>query len=100
MIGIHYLFALGNIVSHKRNESVNKNISSTVNEIIGKYGSESDKTEIGIILDKTPCYSLEGGQISDKGFISIKDLNFNVTNVKKINRYVIHYGNFLQTDLK
>ncbi|OAD57518.1 Alanine--tRNA ligase, mitochondrial [Eufriesea mexicana] len=89
----------GNIVSQKTNESANKNISSTVNDIIRKYGAELGKSEIGIILDKTSCYSLEDGQTSDKGFISIKSLNFNVTNVKKINGYVIHYGNFLQTDL-
>ncbi|EZA47311.1 Alanyl-tRNA synthetase, mitochondrial [Ooceraea biroi] len=52
--------------------------------------------EIGIILDKTICYSLEGGQVSDKGSIRIKNLLFNIENVKKINDYVIHFGRFAE----
>lgn len=54
--------------------------------------------EIGIILDKTMCYSLEGGQISDKGGIRIKNLLFNVENVRKVNGYVIHFGHFTKVD--
>lgn len=55
--------------------------------------------EIGIILDKTVCYSLEGGQVSDKGNIRIKNLIFNIDNVRKVNGYVIHAGQFAKMDL-
>lgn len=55
--------------------------------------------EVGIILDKTVCYSLEGGQVSDKGNIRIKNLLFNVNNVRKVNGYVIHSGHFAKTNL-
>jgi len=50
-------------------------------------------------LDKTVCYSLEGGQVSDKGNIHVKNLIFNVDNVRKIDGYVIHSGHFAKTDL-
>ena len=59
----------------------------------------SSTNEIGIILDKTACYSLEGGQVSDKGIIRIKNLFFNIDNVRKVNGYVIHSGYFTKTDL-
>lgn len=51
------------------------------------------------MLDKTVCYSSEGGQVSDKGNICIKNLIFNIDNVEKINGYVIHSGYFAKIDL-
>lgn len=58
----------------------------------------NSKDEIGIILDKTVCYSFEGGQVSDRGNIRIKNLLFNVHSVRKINGYVIHFGQFERAD--
>ncbi|KAK9309871.1 hypothetical protein QLX08_000669 [Tetragonisca angustula] len=89
-----------NIILNKANESTNKNIDSIVNEIITNYDTESDKGEIGVILDKTLCYSTQGGQISDKAIICTKNFNFDINNVKKINGYVIHYGKLVQIDLR
>lgn len=93
---------VGNIILNKANESTNKEIDSIVNENVTNYDtlSESDKGEIGVILDKTLCYSTQGGQISDKAIICTKNFNFNINNVKKINGYVIHYGKLIQTDLR
>ncbi|KOX74438.1 Alanine--tRNA ligase, mitochondrial [Melipona quadrifasciata] len=90
----------GNIILNKANESINKDVDSIVNEIIGNYDTESGKGEIGVILDKTLCYSTQGGQISDKAIICTKNFNFDINNVKKINGYVIHYGKLVQTDLR
>ncbi|CAD1469392.1 unnamed protein product, partial [Heterotrigona itama] len=90
----------GNIILNKANESTNKDIDSIVNEIITNDDIESGKEEIGVILDKTLCYSTQGGQISDKAIICTKNFNFNVNNIKKINGYVIHYGKLIQTDLR
>ncbi|XP_033303126.1 alanine--tRNA ligase, mitochondrial isoform X1 [Bombus bifarius] len=89
-----------NTIINKANENTNKNIHSTVNETITNYNAESDKDKIGLILDKTLCYSTQGGQISDKAIICSKNWTFNVYDVKKINGYVIHYGKFVQTDLR
>ncbi|XP_008557857.1 alanine--tRNA ligase, mitochondrial [Microplitis demolitor] len=50
--------------------------------------------EIGLVLDKTPFYANEGGQLSDKGLIKVNNLKFNITDVEKSQDYVIHYGNF------
>ncbi|XP_076243209.1 alanine--tRNA ligase, mitochondrial isoform X2 [Calliopsis andreniformis] len=69
-------------------------------EIIDFNIEADDENEIGIILDKTLCYSLEGGQTSDKGQIQTKNLLFNVSNVRKINGYVIHFGKFTKNNFK
>ncbi|EFN88295.1 Alanyl-tRNA synthetase, cytoplasmic [Harpegnathos saltator] len=80
--------------SHIANlNDVNNKISINVSDIL------NSKDEIGIILDKTICYSLEGGQVSDQGNIHIKNLFFNIHNVRKINGYVIHFGKFEKTDI-
>ncbi|XP_012275682.1 alanine--tRNA ligase, mitochondrial isoform X2 [Orussus abietinus] len=50
--------------------------------------------EIGLILDKTPYYTCEGGQASDTGYIQFKNLRFNVNEVYKLHGYVIHVGKF------
>lgn len=98
---IHNSFALDNIILNKMNESTIKDICSiTINNKITNYNTESNKDEIGIILDKTVCYSVEDGQISDKGFIYIQNLIFNINNVKKMNGYIIHYGKFSHFDLR
>lgn len=93
------MFAVDNVILNKTNET-NNDICSIINENIANYNTESNKDEIGIILDKTVCYSLEDGQISDKGFIYIQNLIFDINNVKKINGYVIHYGKFSHVYLK
>lgn len=54
--------------------------------------------EVGIILDKTLCYSPEGGQVSDKGQIQIKNLLFNFDGVRKVRNYVVHVGRFVLWD--
>lgn len=81
--------------SHTTKTNANNRLSVNVDEIL------NSTNEISIILDKTVCYSLEGGQVSDKGNIFIKNLLFNVHNVRKVNGYVIHSGYFnrQQTDL-
>lgn len=88
-----------NIILNKTNET-NNDICSIINKKIANYNTESNKDEIGIILDKTVCYSLKDGQISDKGSIYIQNLIFDINNVKKINGYVIHYGKFSHVYLK
>ncbi|XP_011306168.1 alanine--tRNA ligase, mitochondrial [Fopius arisanus] len=50
--------------------------------------------QIGIILDKTSFYTPEGGQLSDKGRLRIKNLVFNVSEAQKLQNHVIHLGKF------
>nr|XP_012216572.1 PREDICTED: alanine--tRNA ligase, mitochondrial [Linepithema humile] len=84
----------GNLVTSKNCSEIttNNRIAINIDEIL------NSTDEIGIILDKTVCYSLEGGQVSDKGNIRIKNLLFNINNVRKVNGYVIHLGHFAKTD--
>ena len=80
----------GNLILNVENESMNIDLNTVSN------GGD----EIGIILDRTVCYSLEGGQTSDNGFIHVKDLIFNINDVRKIDNYVVHFGRFLQDNSK
>ncbi|KAK0179803.1 hypothetical protein PV327_005520 [Microctonus hyperodae] len=57
-------------------------------------------SKVAILLDKTSFYSQEGGQLSDKGIIYMNNLIFNVTEVHKIQDYVIHYGVFDTSSIK
>jgi len=89
------MYILGEVIARKNHSNVTLGSDDVSNRgimNIDKILNSGD--EIGIILDKTVCYSLEGGQISDKGNIRIKGLLFNIENVRKINGYVIHFGHF------
>lgn len=81
------------------NYSITKPNNVDSKTIISVSDILNSKDEIGIILDKTICYSLEGGQVSDRGNIRIKNLLFNVHNVRKVNGYVIHFGHFEKPDI-
>ena len=54
--------------------------------------------EVNILLDKTPFYVKAGGQTSDKGFIQIKSLLFDIYEVRKIRGYVFHVGHVVNND--
>lgn len=90
-------YIVGELVASKNYLNITK-VNNADNKIaINEIANSTD--EIGILLDKTVCYSLEGGQVSDKGNIRIKNLLFNINNVRKVNGYVIHSGHFAKTDL-
>ncbi|XP_043667176.1 alanine--tRNA ligase, mitochondrial [Vespula pensylvanica] len=59
----------------------------------------NDKNEIDIILNKTMCYSFQGGQKSDIGSIYLKNVIFQISKAEKINGYVIHSGKFVKNNL-
>ncbi|XP_053987093.1 alanine--tRNA ligase, mitochondrial isoform X1 [Hylaeus volcanicus] len=95
------LIVNGSLILNRENEIAIKDICSNIHEKMIDTNTKLDQEdEIGIILDKTLCYSLEGGQKSDNGVICTNDLIFNINNVNKINGYVIHFGKFAQIDKK
>lgn len=92
------LYIVDELVASKNYSDIIK--TNNTNKIVVNIDEILNSTDnIGIILDKTICYSLEGGQVSDKGNICIKNLLFNIDNVRKVNGYVIHSGHFAKTDL-
>ncbi|XP_076291241.1 alanine--tRNA ligase, mitochondrial isoform X1 [Lasioglossum baleicum] len=78
----------GNLILNNKDDAVSKGITLNKGD------------EIGIILDKTLCYSVEGGQTSDHATIFINDLIFHINNVQKRNAYVIHFGKLADVDCK
>lgn len=48
--------------------------------------------EIGIITDKTPFYAESGGQVGDMGKLSSDNVQINITDTQKLDKYVLHIG--------
>ncbi|XP_076291242.1 alanine--tRNA ligase, mitochondrial isoform X2 [Lasioglossum baleicum] len=85
---VKYQSKIGNLILNNKDDAVSKGITLNKGD------------EIGIILDKTLCYSVEGGQTSDHATIFINDLIFHINNVQKRNAYVIHFGKLADVDCK
>lgn len=54
----------------------------------------SAKEQVAVILDRTSFYSEMGGQVGDKGILSLapSGARFDVENTKKIGKYILHVG--------
>lgn len=95
---------VGNLISETRPQAVDESqamVEATVmhsGNIVGVDSVVDSNAVVGLILDKTPFYSPEGGQGSDVGKIRVKNLTLNVTEVRKICNYVIHVGKFVVQD--
>ncbi|XP_015593600.1 alanine--tRNA ligase, mitochondrial [Cephus cinctus] len=94
----------GNLISESESQTIDESqaikeativSSGNVVEVDSMIDANS---EVGIILDKTPFYAPEGGQLSDKGHIDLKKLRLEVAEVRKIRGYVIHLGKFIVQD--
>ncbi|KAG7202205.1 hypothetical protein KM043_015879 [Ampulex compressa] len=83
----------GNLVYNKKQVEPDVIVSTTDK-------TDSDNNHIGIILDKTLCYSLEGGQTADSGYIAINNNVFHIDDVRKINGYIIHFGQLIDNSKK
>ncbi|XP_076754355.1 alanine--tRNA ligase, mitochondrial [Xylocopa sonorina] len=88
----------GNVILNKANVNTKSDLFEAINNEMGNGDVTMDK--VGIILDKTLFHTLKDGQVSDKGVIRMKNCNFNVLYVQKIDGYVIHYGWLSLTHLK
>ncbi|CDJ57403.1 alanyl-tRNA synthetase, putative [Eimeria maxima] len=51
-----------------------------------------DGTVIALVLDKTPFYAEQGGQLGDEGFLEINGHHFRVRDTQKSGSYVLHVG--------
>lgn len=64
-------------------------------EFVQSCNSGSDV--VGLVLDKTPLYAEQGGQIFDKATVTCNGVEFTVDNAQKYAGYVLHIG---QVDTK
>lgn len=79
-----------NFVGYEKNKKKGKIINIIHNNEYVDILLKGEKAIV--ILDITPFYGESGGQTGDKGFLISKYGIFQVTNVKKINKLIVHYG--------
>lgn len=64
--------------------------------IIAALGSQEmaaeNGTVVALILDKTPFYAEQGGQLGDEGFLEFNGHHFKVRDTQKSGSYVLHLG--------
>ncbi|CDJ65254.1 alanyl-tRNA synthetase, putative [Eimeria necatrix] len=52
-------------------------------------------TVVALVLDKTPFYAEQGGQLGDEGFLEFNGHHFKVRDTQKSGSYVLHLGTLL-----
>jgi alanyl-tRNA synthetase len=57
------------------------------------------KEQYQLVLDKTPFYAESGGQVGDRGVLTIDHSPFTVTDTKKDNDLIIHFTDTIPEDL-
>ncbi|MFQ6609533.1 MAG: alanine--tRNA ligase, partial [Fidelibacterota bacterium] len=66
--------------------------------IIRKFRRNNKKIEL--ILDKTPFYAEQGGQIGDTGFIQNDELIIQITDTKKDGDEIAHFGTIISGSIE
>jgi alanyl-tRNA synthetase len=62
--------------------------------------ANQESTQAAFILDQTPFYPEGGGQVGDKGSVTSKYFEFDITDTQKKDHVIIHYGHLTKGDLK
>jgi alanyl-tRNA synthetase len=57
-------------------------------------------SDVQIILDKTPFYAESGGQIADRGYLSVGETLVKIDDVKKESGFFVHMGRIERGSLK
>lgn len=85
----------------KDNNVVFKPLESKLVSILNENGKSENSLEVKdvneyyLVTEKTNFYCEEGGQMADKGVITVnKEVNFKVDSVFKIKNYIFHKGKF------
>ncbi len=55
-------------------------------------GPVPSRVPVGLVLDRTCAYAESGGQVGDKGIITVNGEKFTFENTQRIGRAVVHYG--------
>jgi alanyl-tRNA synthetase len=58
------------------------------------------KTEVQVLLNRTPFYAESGGQIGDKGYLTGDNLVVRIEDVQKESGFFVHYGRIERGNLK
>eukprot|EP01029_Cantina_marsupialis_P029100 TRINITY_DN779796_c0_g1_i1.p1 TRINITY_DN779796_c0_g1~~TRINITY_DN779796_c0_g1_i1.p1 ORF type:complete len:2023 (-),score=836.43 TRINITY_DN779796_c0_g1_i1:182-6250(-) len=65
----------------------------------GFVNETTDDETVGLVLDSTPCYAEAGGQAADLAIITGEGFKFEVINVQKFGRYILHIGALVEGSL-
>jgi len=77
----------GEFVSGLKSEFVGYDQIETTAEILSAKAIDG---QLEIVLDRTPFYAEAGGQVSDKGWIEVGDVIYEVKNVVRVGEAVVH----------
>jgi len=61
-------------------------------DTITRTGSLAPGAQVGLLLDKTPFYAEQGGQIGDRGVITTSTGSFRVEDTQRMGDGVLHWG--------
>ncbi|UJR38154.1 hypothetical protein I4U23_030831 [Adineta vaga] len=80
---------------YQLDQSLTSQVQLIINDRLESVQSVDKNTKYYILLDRTPFYSTSGGQSSDHGRIQFSNnLVFQVENVFRLHKHVLHYGSF------
>src|SRR5205085_875050 len=63
-------------------------------------GTLSEGDEVALLLDHTPFYAEQGGQVGNTGHVRAKGGSFTVTDTKRLGNAVLHVGRVESGTLK
>ncbi|MES2430436.1 MAG: alanine--tRNA ligase [Bacteroidota bacterium] len=88
------------LIENVSNKFVGYNSVETKSKIV-KYRKVSGKGKelYQLVLDTTPFYAESGGQVGDKGQITIGNTQLAIIDTKKENDLIIHFAESIPTDL-
>lgn len=79
----------------------NKFVGYTEDESISKIRKyRLDGNDIELVLDRTPFYAEQGGQVGDTGTISKDDLHIEITDTRKNGDDISHFGKIKSGDIQ
>jgi alanyl-tRNA synthetase len=70
-----------------------------IGSTVTREGSLNTTEEVALLLDRTPFYAEQGGQVGDRGEIIVGNVRFLVRDTQRLGDSVLHIGSLLEGSL-